>query len=707
MKKILLVLFALSIFLSSCQKWLEEEQVATLSYGYFTTEQGCEALVNACYEALRLKTGDEWSYALFNYGTDEYMKGYEWTQPYAQPEYNDYTADLDAENKVGYPDIGDFWALVYNGIDRCNVAVDKITQLDFGLGVYKDQDGKDMRIAEVKFLRAYNYFMLVQQFGSLPFTMEPSSGLEDEWPRVAASIVYDSIVSDLEWAYNILPDEETQYGRVDKDAVRHYLAKVLLTRSSDVMEAGDDAIDYDLGGDPAADLQRAADLIDEIDDGGRHSLVTNYADLFVEGGEANDEMVFSIQYNDVDGLNGTAGSGYKNALHLYWFNQYDVDVGMTRNLEYGRPFRRLFMTDYAIGINDRLIDSRIRKSILEVHYCNETNAANVPTWTAEELLFAFDIVETSGAWALRYGDTIRAGEMKYAAATESELADRVNVGDTALVFLLNDETTDLTDRDMIAAGHTIYARYYWRTEGGLPVELLSHDREDDLLEFSGILVEGSTAIESNTWNRNKSPSLIKYWDRQKPGGYNSSVGTKDVYLARLAETYLLGAEAHGRLQDYSQAVYYINKVRTRAAYHDGEVKSSYWLNYDGGSAADLTASTETEMQIDETYWDDDSHDVSEWYPAGVDTKEDRFIAFILNERSRELLGEMHRWEDLKRTGTLLQRAYAFNTDVATYDALENFHRLRPIPNLHLEAIKVDGIPLTGAEKLEYQNEGYN
>jgi hypothetical protein len=708
MKKIVILLTILP-FLASCEKFLEEKQVTRLSYGYYETEQGCEALVNACYSSLRLKVGNEWSYGLFDYGTDEYMKGQQWGEPYAQPEYNDYTPNLDGHIKVGYPDIGDWWALIYNSIDRCNVAIEKIPLVTNGVGMLKDQEGKDIRMAEVRFIRAYQLFTLVQQFGAIPFSLEPSSGLEEEWPRVPVREVYEAILDDLQWAYEYIPETQDQYGRVTKDAVRHYWAKVLLTRASYVPDASDDPDNYDPGGDPTADLTKAAELIDEIHNGGRHQLVSNYADLFKEGNEVNSEVIFSIQYNDVVGLNYSNGSDYKNELHEFWFQQYDQDPGMVRNIEYGRPFRRLMITDYAIDVCDRLNDSRLRKSLLETYFCTQTDETKVPTWTADELLFAFDNVAPDGSWAVRYGDTIHAGDMKFASAVKIQDSEHVIVGDTALVFLINDENTTLTDRQMIAAGYTVYARYYWTTNAdGSLNELVTYDRNNDLLDNSNstLSVAGYSSILTSTWNRNKSPSLIKYWDRNKPDGYDSHWGTRDVFLARLAESYLIGAEAYGRLGNYSKAVEYINYVRARAAYADGEEKPIFWHKFDGGSPADATTSTVANMLIDETYWDDPSHDAAEMYPPGVSSKQDKFIHFILNERCREMLGEMVRWEDLKRTGTLIERAYAFNDDTRNAGTLQKFHRLRPIPLVHLDAIKENGAYLTPAERQAYQNPGY-
>jgi hypothetical protein len=230
--------------------------------------------------------------------------------------------------------------------------------------------------------------------------------------------------------------------------------------------------------------------------------------------------------------------------------------------------------------------------------------------------------------------------------------------------------------------------------------------DDELGAFdSGRFVEGSNTIQTYSWNRDKAPSLIKYWDRNKPDGYDSHVGSRDLFLARLAESYLIGAEAYGRLGNYGKAVEFINYVRRRAAYKDGEEKPNFWLKYDGGTAADLTTGTETNMEITVGFWNTDPHELAT-YPEGVNSEQDRFIAFILNERCREMLGEMHRWEDMVRTGTLVQRAYAFNNDTRNQGTLEQFHRVRPFPEEHLNTIKTNGTFLTPQEKKDYQNEGY-
>jgi hypothetical protein len=65
------------------------------------------------------------------------------------------------------------------------------------------------------------------------------------------------------------------------------------------------------------------------------------------------------------------------------------------------------------------------------------------------------------------------------------------------------------------------------------------------------------------------------------------------------------------------------------------------------------------------------------------------LNFILDERARELLGEHDRWFDLKRTGTLIERAKAYNIFVQKYNNLKLMHLVRPIPQD--ERNKVQGL----------------
>jgi hypothetical protein len=72
MKRYIIQLLIIAVLTFSCEKFLEEEQVATLTSDYYTTEQGMEDLIKSAYNRLRYKVGYEQSYTLWNFGTDEY-----------------------------------------------------------------------------------------------------------------------------------------------------------------------------------------------------------------------------------------------------------------------------------------------------------------------------------------------------------------------------------------------------------------------------------------------------------------------------------------------------------------------------------------------------------------------------------------------------------------------------------------------------------
>ena len=141
------------------------------------------------------------------------------------------------------------------------------------------------------------------------------------------------------------------------------------------------------------------------------------------------------------------------------------------------------------------------------------------------------------------------------------------------------------------------------------------------------------------------PTLNKHLDPMRPATPEMR-GSRDFLLFRLGETMLIAAEALMMDDRAAEAVVYINQLRTRAAKI--------------GATDAETAANRLAMQV---------------------TADQLNIDFILDERGRELLGEMKRWFDLTRTGKLLERVKLYNPDAT---GIQDFHVLRPIPQNQID-----------------------
>ncbi|SFQ68288.1 RagB/SusD family nutrient uptake outer membrane protein [Hymenobacter arizonensis] len=627
-----LSLLGMGLGLSSCKDFLEEEQVATLTNDYFNTEQGLEDLVKAGYEQTRYKFANEHSYAMFNFGVDE-MTHADQINVYW---WNIYDARLNPSD--GFVD--GVWTANYDGINRCNIGIARIPGIQ-GTTTLRTDAQKTQRVAELRFLRAYYYFQLVQQYGAIPLVLQPSEGVQLEYTRAPVPDVYRAIISDLRFAATNLAPTTAEFGRATQGAAQHYLAKAYLTRGSAVA---------DQRGQRPTDIDSAAFYADQVITGGRYVLENDYARLFDISSYANSvaaqtsrEIIFSSQFNNVVALAGRFG----NRVHSYFTLQYDTEPGMTRDLLNDRPFRRIMPTNYAMDIFDRRNDSRFYKMMKTAWIAN--NAGNIETWTAANAPTPAQV-----------------GQRKFA------------VGDTAFFVVVNTPQNPVPQATINRTRYRIFARY--------------------VRNAAGNVVPGFSPT-ADVGLRNKFPQLVKYIDPFRPS-VAEEAGTKDGILARFAETYLIAAEAYGRKGDYTKALQYVNILRARAAYKAGEVRPNVNYRFEGGTRGDVTS---TLPALTATMANFSTNDPKEMYPPSVTSTQDRFVHFILNERTRELLGELHRWEDLARTETLLVRAPYFNPDAA---AIRPIHKLRPIPQTHLERIFRNGQPLTNEQRQSEQNPGY-
>ena len=264
----------LLLVLSGCSDYLEEENPSSATAeNFYVTNRGYEALINSAYSTLRDIYGP--TPYIFSAGTDLFFGAHQ-DAPEALTQYETLTP--------GNPQVGDFFQSLYESIQVQNTALHYA-------GITEDFPELESRIGEARFLRAYYYFLLVRSFGDVTLVTEMVDEPITHFERTPAADVYDFIIEELEAAIEELPDSQSDYGRVTKRAAQHMLAKVYLTRGYE--EYGS-----------SADFQQAASYADAAIAG--QELNIPFSELFGRGNEVNEEVLFSVQYDQASLLNGGA-----------------------------------------------------------------------------------------------------------------------------------------------------------------------------------------------------------------------------------------------------------------------------------------------------------------------------------------------------------------------------------------------------------------
>jgi hypothetical protein len=667
LKYILLSAIAVLGVLSGCsENFLKEELLTKESTQSFETQEGLDKLAIGMYQTFEFHFNYEWAYCLTNYGTDEMSVGNDDTKSF----WNNYNTNLNSANGS---ELSPLWDNMYGGITSANILINNVIKF------YSESNSNyNTRLGEGYFVRGFNYLVLVSQFGSVPLLDKPVEGARTDFVRNTPEECLNQILSDFKNAYDLLPATPSETGRLTKWAAAHYLAKASLFRVSEINDAWNSSY-------KSADLENVIKYGKEVI--AAHPLCNDFINLWdytkPNGpNESVSEVVLAAQFTDE-----TASQGrYGNQVHLYYPAIYQTMAGCVRDISGDREFSRMRTTNYALDIFDRVNDSRFWKSFTTSYRCN--NPAGAPKW---------------GAYAPA-GKT--ADDVKFAG------------GDEAILYIVNDAgDTRYTSENIKYRAPHMYVRYF---NGEAKSEINKH---------------GNYGYYETGDYRAKFVALSKFRD-----GSRSSIadqfGRRDGILARSAEDYLMIAEALGRQGKYSDALPFINALRERAGYTAGEDRAK---SADGGQAyknnsigSGLTGANAGRAVYSETntYYESNNLPVTtvatkdnlkfasvndifnsprEFYDVlGASTEADKFIVFILNERSRELMGELIRWPDLVRTKQLEKRWRAFNDGNIIAGAAFNpsVHYLRPIPQSFLDAVTNGGKALTDEERQAMQNPGY-
>lgn len=548
MKKIFLILMAFTVIgMFSCQNdFLEETNKSGLTAdSFYKTQTGIEALVNSTYTPLRFWYGKEGGATLSELATDLFIKGGDTHHP----EIGEQNSSFNSQSPV----IEVYWSRFYAAINYCNTAIQKIPESPLS------EELKKKRLGEVHFLRAFYNWKIVEMWGGVTLSTEPTVGVVTTSTRSSVEEFYNLIFSDLDIAIANLNGVTTpQGGRVTKPAAEAFKARMLLTRGMNA---------------------EASLLAKKVINDYNFQLFDDYTALWNinnSEGATNSEIIFYVNYSANNILN-TADSGFDgnskanafrpeggNQLHLMFTPRYDFHAGMILDIPNSIGFQRYAPTKRYLQLFNSDIDQRYNGTFKEVW---KQNGGNKGIYTNM----------VTGDTAVYWSHKVLSSTFKTSKATKYEVKD-IN----------------------------------------------------DLYKPDQSLVDVRNFIEMHKHNSTTDRTAI-FEFRSK----------RDAFVIRIAEMYLIVGEAEMKLNHPDIAVDYINRLRMKRAI-PGKV---------------------SQMQI---------------------SASDLSIDFILEERARELGGELLRWFDLKRTGKLLDYVRAYNPNAAAN--IQSKHLLRPIPQSNLDRI---------------------
>lgn len=580
--------------LASCS--LEEENP-----GGFTMEnmaansvESYQTLLNQCYFGMER----------FLYGTDGFMELTEgdtdlWT--YQGNQNTSYTQYFwffaGAAPNTTY--INGIWNSLYDGIGSCNMAISLANKAPF-----KTEAEKNAKVAEARFLRAIYYFNAVEQFGGVTMITEPASSMNFAPTRTEPLTIYkDIIIPDLEFAVEWLDKgNDATTTQPTKKAALGMLAKVCLQTKE---YATDEYI-------PKA-LDAAKKLITDCESGGSTYgayMYPTYEEVFAEkNNKENKEALWKHRWYAGSDGHGSSNGNFKlnrnNEKFLCNINKFGArEDNQTSRLTWEGSQAGIFMpTQYLLNLyvqQDGTLDPRFHKS-----FTTQWNANRNYEW------------DESSKNNFGKEDAI--------------VGKKLNTGDLAIKIVMPQDADYAAEVSKKATANYLVVDY----------KDVYDDANKNVINERGAGENMFRYFYPSLNKHNSSNYYVANANKKRNGNLNAT------FIIRMAEIYLIAAEADIYLNGGSKAMGYINKVRQRAG------------------ATPLTGS------------------------ASVRT--------VLDERGRELCGEYCRFYDLKRTGMFKDNSYlqATHPDLARYFKPE--YALRPISTTFTNGI------INGAE---YQNPGY-
>ena len=212
----------------SCSSFLEEQvPQATLTQDEVKNPEYIDNVLTSAYAGLLSIEDMNSSFSLWNYDVrsdDAYVGG-------ASPTDGEAFHILEKHVGVKTDDwpYNDIWDRLYKYLSRISLSLDMLAVADQNSTVIQQRTG------EMMFLRAYGHFQLKRLFKKIPFVNKLN--MDEDYYNNLTNTEYTNdegwqqIINDLEAAYAVLPDVQTEKGRPTKAACAAFLAKVYLYKA--------------------------------------------------------------------------------------------------------------------------------------------------------------------------------------------------------------------------------------------------------------------------------------------------------------------------------------------------------------------------------------------------------------------------------------------------------------------------------------------
>lgn len=300
MKKLILINLILVLFLGGCTK-LEEELFGKIPGDKFPeNEQQIANLSVEAYARLReLCDNHGWWFLAQILTSDEMAgptRGADWEDNGKWVNLHRHTWSNDEEP------VNKMWSTYQGGVTMCNQILDMLRELP-------QSDAITAKIKEVEVLRAFYYYLLIDNYGDVPY-LTTTKGVPAKPFKVPRNVIYDSLVATVTSAIPHLPAIDNKY------MVNRYTAYALLAKLYLNAEI--------YSGTP--EWEKAGLYCDSVL-AGPYSLEAGVADVFVTNNSASPEIIFAIPFDENMDGNDKGFRLHMRTLHYQHNLKYNMPVG--------------------------------------------------------------------------------------------------------------------------------------------------------------------------------------------------------------------------------------------------------------------------------------------------------------------------------------------------------------------------------------------